>query len=108
MSSIINKIGIVKQREVNEMTFFGYVNRQKEIIRGRHAGEEVLFVRGGNKIIAEGEGAFGENIIFSRSESFGEHRACEGKKSVEQLLKELSEMKGLNRKERERFAANAV
>lgn len=104
----MNKIGSVKQREVNEMTFFGYVNRQKEIIRGRHAGEEVLFVRGGNKIIAEGEGAFGENIIFSRGESFGEHRACEGKKSVEQLLKELSEMKGLNRKERERFAANAV
>ncbi len=88
------------------MTFFGYVDRQKELIRNRHSGEEIISMRGKTEIVREGEGAFrrSENIISDvalRSAEF---------KSSEQIFRELNAMKGLNRRERERFfkAADAV
>ncbi|MCD8040329.1 MAG: hypothetical protein LUD19_00635 [Clostridia bacterium] len=54
------------------MTFVTYAQRQKNIIRERHFGEE-RFVIGGQEVPV---------------------------KSREQILRELSEMKGLNKKER--------
>lgn len=86
------------------MNFFGYVDRQKQIIRNRHAGEEVLIVRGGNKVIRQGEGMFAAPDK-DESTSFGN---CIESKSVEQLLYELSQLKGLNTAERERFCAGTV
>ena len=92
------------------MTYFGYVDRQKQLIRNRHAGEEIILVRGESVIIREGERAFAVPCACAAAPCNAaprDERQDEGK-SVEQLLKELSEMKGLNRIERERFAATAA
>ena len=87
------------------MTYFGYVDRQKQLIRNRHAGEEVILVRGESVLIREGERAFAVPCACAAAPR--NERQDDGK-SVEQLLKELSEMKGLNRMEREHFAAKAA
>ena len=92
------------------MTYFGYVDRQKQLIRNRHAGEEVILVRGGSVIIREGERAFvgqGPWAAAPCKAARGSGRQDAGK-PVEPLLPELSEMKGLNRMEREHFAAKAA
>ena len=98
MSSIICRMNGVKDAEVKDMTFFGYVDRQKELIRGRHAGEEIVVVGGRTEAVMQTEAA------FRPAEKIMADTAC---KSTEELLKELGAMKGLNRRERERFYKTA-
>ena len=80
------------------MNFFSYVERQKGIIRGRHDGEEILISRGQARIIKEGE--------QMRTESFCSEEKVSHMTS-EQILSAIDAMKGLNRRERERFARKA-
>ena len=99
MSSILRIMGNVINREVNVMTFFGYVDRQKAMIRGRHRGEEIFLCKGCGRVIKEGESAFAQ----------GASRAGDREQdmTVEQIFCALDRMKGLNRRERERCARAA-
>ena len=101
MSTIMCKIvGVNIDRRTSCMTFFGYVDRQKQMIRRRHAGEEVLITRGGSRLIREGDCAL--SCTDFCDENFDD--SCDENKTVEQLLRELMELPGLNTAERARFA----
>ena len=90
------------------MTFFSYVDRQKMRIRENHSGEESIYLRGEAVQIkgAEGE-AVRKNYAERPSE---EDKFVAAAMRAERLMRELKEMAGLDRRERERFLkeANAV
>ena len=88
------------------MTFFGYVDRQKELIRNRHAGEEIFMVRGKAEVVRQDESNLSREEKINADAAFRQSEY----KSAEQIFRELNALKGLNRRERERFfkAADAV
>ncbi len=98
------------------MTYFNYIQRQRQLIRDRHSGEEVLFACGQTYTVRQGEHfadcatgcARGAHEEQYRAEcACGSYKDCRAEcatKPVEELLRELGAMKGLNRRERERFA----
>ena len=88
------------------MTFFSYVDRQKMRIRESHSGEESIYLRGEAVQIKEAD-------IEPARENCAEGGISEGDKfaaaarRLERLMRELKEMAGLNRSERERFYKEA-
>ena len=106
----------VKRARGEVMTYFNYIQRQRQLIRDRHSGEEVLFAGGQAYTVRQGEHfadcatgcARGAHEEQYRAEcACGSYKDCRAEcatKPVEELLRELGAMKGLNRRERERFA----
>ena len=107
MASVRRAGGAPAEQKEDVMDFLGYVDRQKCIIRGRHAGEEIISLRGESMTIREGEGSrLAASCPLSGAAPRDERK--DEDKSVEQLLAELAAMKGLNVAERERCCAKAA
>lgn len=94
----------VKRARGEVMTYFNYIQRQRQLIRDRHSGEEVLFACGQTYTVRQGEHFADCATGCARGAHEEQYRAECAAKPVEELLRELSAMKGLNRRERERFA----
>lgn len=73
------------------MTFFRYVDRQKQRIRDRHASEEIVTLGG-------------ENLVRGGDFLGGAECAERAEKEIERLFSKLDGMRGLNKNERARFA----
>ncbi len=87
------------------MTFFSYVDRQKMRIRENHSGEESIYLRGEAVQI---KGADGEAVRKNYAERPSEEdKFVAAAMRAERLMRELKEMAGLNRRERERFFKEA-
>jgi hypothetical protein len=71
-------------KEDKEMTFTAYVQRQKNLIRGRHVAETFLIVGG--------------DVILLNADNAAQAESCS--RSTEDILKEIDGMKGLNTHER--------
>lgn len=89
------------------MTFFSYVDRQKMRIRENHSGEESIYLCGEAVQIkgADGDGVRRNCAEGGRLSDTDKFAAAAMR--AERLMRELKEMAGLNRRERERFFKEA-